>query len=286
MRLWSSSPAAAAGLAAALLASSGCRDTPMSPARVSGPAGALVVDEGGRGGLPVVFAHSLAGNSSHWKAQLEHLRPNRRAVTFDFRGHGRSEPAKNADYSIAGMAGDIAAVVDTLSLDRFVLVGHSMGGGAALAYAGAHPERVAGLLLVDPIGDAKQIPPVDVKSFLGRFESDYDHASKEYWTAIAGPDSAVRSRLLADLRATPRETVVPVLRSVMRFDPDSALARYKGPILSVVTPYNDAAFSLHRLGKGFPHRVVTGTGHWIQLDKPDEFNRLLDEFLKTVSGER
>jgi pimeloyl-ACP methyl ester carboxylesterase len=294
MHLWSSS-AAAAVLAAALLASSGCRDTPMSPARVSGPAGALVVDDGGRSlprgergdGLPVVFAHSLAGNSSQWKAQLEHLRPNHRAIAFDFRGHGRSEPAKNGDYSIAGMAGDIAAVVDALGLDRFVLVGHSMGGGAALAYAGAHPERVTGLLLVDPIGDAKQIPRADVKSFLGGFESDYDHASQEHWTGIAGPDNAVRSRLLADLRATPRETVVPVLRSVMQFDPDSALARYKGPILSVVTPYNDAAFSLHRLGKGFPHRVVTGTGHWIQLDKPDEFNRLLDEFLeKSVSGKR
>ena len=260
----------------------------MSPARVSGPAGALIVDDGGplaaRGGvLPVVFAHSLAGNSSQWKAQLEHLRPHRRAVAFDFRGHGRSEPANNGDYSIAGMASDISAVVDSLGLERFVLVGHSMGGGAALVYAGAHPERVAGLLLVDPIGDAKQIPPADVKSFLGGFESDYDNASQKYWTEIAGPDSAVRRRLLADLRATPRETVVPVLRSVMQFDPDSALARYKGPILSVVTPHNDAAFSLHRLGKGFPHQVVPDTGHWIQLDKPEEFNRLLDVFLETKS---
>jgi pimeloyl-ACP methyl ester carboxylesterase len=266
----------------------------MSPARISGPTGALVVDDGGLlaargGGLPVVFAHSLAGNSGQWKAQLEHLRPNRRAVAFDVRGHGRSEPAKNGDYSIAGMASDISAVVDSLGLERFVLVGHSMGGGVALVYAGTHPERVAGLLLVDPIGDGKQISPADVKSFLGGFESDYDQASQKYWTEIAGPDSAVQRRLLADLRATPRETVVPVLRSVMQFDPDSALARYKGPILSVVTPHNDAAFSLHRLGKGFPHRVVTGTGHWIQLDKPDEFNQILDDFLgttKSVNSER
>lgn len=288
MRLWSSSSAA---VLVAAYAVSGCGGTPMSPARVSGPAGALVVDDSGplpaRGGdLPVVFAHSLAGNSGQWKAQLEHLRPNRRALAFDFRGHGRSEPAKNGDYSIAGMASDISAVVDSLGLERFVLVGHSMGGGAALAYAGAHPARVAGLLLVDPIGDAKQISPAAVKSFLAGFESDYDQASQKYWTEIAGPDSAVQRRLLADLRATPGETVLPVLRSVMQFDPDSALARYKGPILSVVTPHNDAAFSLHRLGKGFPHQVVTGTGHWIQLDKPDDFNRLLDEFLKSVSDKR
>src|ERR1700724_319123 len=102
-----------------------------------GPAGALAIDDGGRGGLAGVFVHSLAGNSSHWAAQLQHLRPSRRAVALDLRGHGRSEPPKNGDYSIAGMAGDIEAVVDTLKLDRFVLVGHSLGGGVALTYTGA-----------------------------------------------------------------------------------------------------------------------------------------------------
>jgi pimeloyl-ACP methyl ester carboxylesterase len=77
----------------------------------------------------------------------------------------------------------------------------------------------------------------------------------------------------------------------MAYDPHPALGRYQGPKLAIVTPFNDAPFSLHRLGQGFPHQVVTGTGHWIQLDKPDELNRLMDEFLETakastVNGER
>jgi pimeloyl-ACP methyl ester carboxylesterase len=270
-------------VAAAVLTA--CAERSMSPARVTGPASTLAVDNGGRGGLPVVFVHSLAGNSSHWTAQLEHLRPYRRAVALDLRGHGQSEPPRNGDYSIAGMAGDVAAVVDTLGLDRFVLVGHSMGGGVALMYAGAHPERVAGLLLVDPIGDGKQISDAEAKPLLAGLDSNYDTTIREYWTGITWPDSAVRERLLADLRTTPRETIVPSFREVLQFDPDPSLARYRGPMLSIVTPYNDQPFSLHRLGKGFPHRVVQGTGHWIQLDKPDDFNRLMDEFLeKSVSG--
>jgi pimeloyl-ACP methyl ester carboxylesterase len=260
----------------------------VSSNRIGGPAGALAIDDGGSGGLPVVFVHSAAGNSGHWGSQLEHLRRSWRAIALDFRGHGRSEPPGNGDYSFAGMAMDIAAVADSLGLDRFVLVGHSMGGGVALTYAGSHPGRVAGLLLVDPVGDGKQIPANQAKAFLGGFESDYDVASRKYWAEIAGQDSVVRSRLLADLSATPREAVVGVLRSVMQFDPHPALARYRGPVLSVVTPYNDQPFSLHRLGKGFPHRLVQGTGHWIQLDKPEEFNRLLDEFLnnQSLNGER
>ena len=255
----------------------------MSTTRVSGPTAVLAVDDAGSGGLPVVFVHSLAGNSTHWSRQLEHLRRTRRTVALDVRGHGRSEQPRNGDYTIAGMAGDVAAVVDTLGLDQFVLVGHSMGGGVALAYAGAHPDRVAGLVLLDPIGDGKQIPPAEAKAYLAGFETNYNSTSRGYWTTVAGPDSVIRKRLLADLEATPQEAVVQVLRDLMQFNPDPALARYHGPKLSIVTPHNDMPSSLHRLGKGFPHRMVEGTGHWIQLDKPDEFIGLLDEFLKRLS---
>jgi pimeloyl-ACP methyl ester carboxylesterase len=263
-----------------------CTDRAMSPTRVNGAAGTLAVNDGGRGDPPVVLVHSLAGNSAQWAGQLEHLRPNHRAIALDLRGHGASEAPKDHDYSIPAMARDIEAVVDMLGLRKFILVGHSMGGGAALAYAGSHPDRVAGLLLVDPIGDGTQIPSAEAKGFLEGFEANYDTAIQNYWTTIAGPDSAIKGRLLNDLRATPKETVLPVLRSVMQFDLKPALGRYAGPKLSIVTPYNDQPFSLHRLGTGFPHRVVTGTGHWIQLDKPDEFNRIMDEFLTTVSGKR
>src|SRR3954471_20697978 len=107
----------------------------MSAPQVQGGAGKLAVDDGGEGGLSVVFVHSLAGNTAQWTLQLEHVRQDRRAVAFDFRGHGRSEPAVDGSYSVANMASDIATVVDALGLGRFVLVGHSMGGGAALVYA-------------------------------------------------------------------------------------------------------------------------------------------------------
>ena len=238
-----------------------------------------MVDDGGRGGLPVVLVHSLAGTSAHWSRQLQHLRATRRAVAFDLRGHGASDPPRNGDFSLTALAGDIGAVVDALEIQRFALVGHSLGGGVALSYAGANPGRVAGLLLLDPIGDGKQIPAEQVEAFMKRLEADYERVIQEYWTQIAGPNRAVQERLLADLRATPRETVVAAFRESMRFDPDPALVGYRRPMLSVVTPSNDQPFSLHRLGRGFPHRLVTGTGHWIQLDQPEEMNRIFDEFL-------
>jgi pimeloyl-ACP methyl ester carboxylesterase len=254
--------------------------------RIAGPSGALAVDDGGSGS-PVVFTHSMAGTAAHWSAQLEHLRTTRRAVAFDFRGHGTSEAPKNREYAITALAGDIGAVADALRLDRFALVGHSMGGGVALAYAGAHPERVERLLLLDPIGDGAQIPIAEMQPFLSGLESPaYQETIEGYWDTIAGPNVTVRERLMRDLRATPRETVVEAFKAVMQFDAKPALAAYRGPALVVITPSNDFPFSIQRLKGGPPHRVIEGTGHWIQLDKPAEVNRILGQFLRAENGER
>jgi pimeloyl-ACP methyl ester carboxylesterase len=252
--------------------------------RITGPTGALVADDGGQGGIPVLFLHSLGGNSTHWSRQIEHLRPTRRVVALDLRGHGQSDPAGNGDYTITGMMGDVEATADTLQLQQLVLVGHSLGGGVALAYAGAHPERVAGLLLVDPIGDGTQTLSGEVAPFLEGLDTNYNSTIQGYWSQIAGPDNEVKNRLLSDLQSTPRTAVVQGLKDVMQFDPKPSLARYRGPVLSIITPYNLEPSSLHRLGKGFPHRLIEGTGHWIHLDKPDLMNKMLDEFLESVSG--
>src|SRR6185503_7034795 len=79
---------------------------------IKGPAGKLNVDDGGTGGLPVVFLHSFAGDTSHWSGQLSHLRETRRAVAIDLRGHGKSDAPANGDYSVEAMAGDVDAVIN------------------------------------------------------------------------------------------------------------------------------------------------------------------------------
>ncbi|MCA1716828.1 MAG: hypothetical protein LC781_08215 [Actinobacteria bacterium] len=89
---------------------------------------------------------------------------------------------------------------------------------------------------------------------------------------------------MADLRAAPKETVVGSFRAHSEYDPLPALQRYGGPKLSVITPVNDAPFGLHNLGADPSHTTFTGTGHWLQMDKPEEFNRILDEFLARIEA--
>jgi pimeloyl-ACP methyl ester carboxylesterase len=106
---------------------------------------------------------------------------------------------------------------------------------------------------------------------------------EEYWRSILeGSDPTVQTRILADLAATPKETVVGVFEALRYYDPLPALQRYRGPALSVVTPLNETPFSLHNLHPDLPHTTITGTGHWLHVDRPGEFNRILDDFIERV----
>jgi pimeloyl-ACP methyl ester carboxylesterase len=256
----------------------------MKLSQVAGPAGTLNVDDGGSGGIPVVFIHSSGGNTTHWSVQLEHLRKTRRAMALDLRGHGLSQSPKDGDYRLVSQAGDIDAVVTKAGIERFVLVGHSMGGSVAIVYAGLHPDRVAGLLIVDSGGDPRQFPEEQKQQIISMMESDaYANVTETYWKQLLiGSAPGVAERVMKDMRRMPKEMVLSQVRELFWFDPLPALSRYHGPKLSVVTPSNDTKYSLHRLLPDFPHVIVTGTGHWLHLDKPDEFNRILDEFLGNV----
>ncbi|MCP3665759.1 MAG: alpha/beta hydrolase, partial [Gammaproteobacteria bacterium] len=145
----------------------------------------IYIDDGGDGSLSVVFVHALAGNTGQWSAQLSHIRTKRRAIALDLRGHGQSLPPADGDYAIESMVQDIQTVVDQLGIERFILVGHSMGGSVAGAYAGIYPERVAGLLLVDPSGDSTQMPREEVQQYIGALESEaYSNVVGGYWSQI------------------------------------------------------------------------------------------------------
>lgn len=244
----------------------------------------IYIDDGGVDSVPAVFIHSLAGNTQQWSVQLNHIRTTRRAVALDLRGHGQSLPPANGDYAIESMAQDIQMVVDQLGIERFILVGHSMGGSVAGAYAGTYPERVAGLLLVDPSGDSTQMPVEEVQQYLGALGSEaYSSVVEGYWSQIlTGSAETTEAKVMQDLRDTSKATVVGVFKELFKYNPVPALERYDGPRLSVITSLNETPFSLHELVSDLPHKMITGTGHWLQLDKPEEFNRTMDDFLAAV----
>jgi pimeloyl-ACP methyl ester carboxylesterase len=97
----------------------------------------------------ILLLHGLTSHARSWDALGRDLSMNRRVIALDQRGHGDSDRAPDADYGVATMAGDVAGFVDALGLERFELLGLSMGGRVGISYAGGHAARIERLCIVD-----------------------------------------------------------------------------------------------------------------------------------------
>jgi pimeloyl-ACP methyl ester carboxylesterase len=243
--------------------------------------GRLHAVEIGSGDPAVVFVPSLAGSWDQFADAARAVGARHRAVIVELRGHGQSTPPKDGDYSIDAYATDLATVVKDRRIGNSVLVGHSLGGGVALAYAAAHPGTVRALVLVDPIGDSSRTPPQEMAPFLAALEKDYDKTITGYWrTILKGANESVTSSVMAALAKTPRTTVIESMKASLRFEAVKAIEQYRGPILSVISEMNNFPFSLHVLVPRIRVHKMEGVSHWLQLDRPDEFIALLARTLQ------
>jgi pimeloyl-ACP methyl ester carboxylesterase len=114
-------------------------------------------DEGPALGPVVMLLHGSNASLHTWEPWVEQLKATHRVISFDHPGHGLTGPHPRDCYTAACFGDVVEAVAKNRKLDRFVLAGNSMGGWIAWNYALSHPERLAGLVLVDAGGAA--LPP-------------------------------------------------------------------------------------------------------------------------------
>ena len=142
---------------------------------------------------PVVCVHGYTSSAEAFNAPARHFQDRFRLIVPDVRGHGESAWSPDGAYQYADQASDLGALVDALRLDRFVLIGTSMGGIIAMTYAGAHADRLAGLVLND-IGPDVEDGSKRITSMVGsRPEKFATLEDAIAWRRQASPVTASRS---------------------------------------------------------------------------------------------
>jgi pimeloyl-ACP methyl ester carboxylesterase len=106
-------------------------------------------DHGDRNAPVVVMLHGVTGHARTWDDEADALSARHRVLALDQRGHGDSDPPPDRDYTVATLAGDLAAFADALMLRSFAVVALSLGGRVAMQYAATNPGRVSRLVIVD-----------------------------------------------------------------------------------------------------------------------------------------
>jgi pimeloyl-ACP methyl ester carboxylesterase len=122
--------------------------------------------------LPIICVHGYTSSAEAFNAVARRLEDRGHIIAMDVRGHGESAWSPDGAYQYADQAGDLGALVDQLGIERFVLIGTSMGGIIAMAYAAQHPQRLRGLVLND-IGPDVEAGSTRITGLVGSRPADF-----------------------------------------------------------------------------------------------------------------
>ena len=185
------------------------------------------------GALPIVCVHGYTSSAEAFNAMARRLQVRAHVIAMDVRGHGESAWSPDGAYQYADQAGDLAALVDQLGIERFVLIGTSMGGVIAMVYAGQHGGRLRGLVLND-IGPEVEAGSTRITGMVGSRPADF---------ASLDEAMAYRREISPITAARPLEDQEETARGVLRERPDGRWAWKMDP-----------AYIEQRIARGAPVR--------------------------------
>ena len=232
-------------------------------------------------GPAVVFVHGWAGRRSHWDGQRP-LAASHTVVRVDLGGHGASGRGRTR-WTVSRFAEDVVAVVDTLALDAVVLVGHSLGGSVIALVAERLGERVRGVMGVDTwsaLGTRHSVSDIERSVVLPEMRVDFAAGSRRFVEAMCGPTTPrpLVERLAEEVASMAPGIALAVLDEAIRTGPEDveraldALDVPKAAISSATfRPKDPATLAAY----GIDNVVLAGTGHYLMLERPAEFNALL-----------
>jgi pimeloyl-ACP methyl ester carboxylesterase len=229
---------------------------------------------------PVLLSHGFSASGRMWDANVGALCGERRAITWDMRGHADSDaPADPSAYGVEQSVGDMAALLDLLGVRRAVLVGMSLGGYLSLAFHARHPERVAALILLDTgPGFRSQDSRREWNEYAERMAAEID---REGPAALADRPEVGDHRDGVGLAHTARLVMAQQDAHVIE-----SLATIEVPTLVVVgaldTSFLGAADYMAAKIPGAREVVLEGAGHAANIDAAHAFNEAAVEFLRSV----
>jgi len=237
-------------------------------------------------GVPVVLLHPFPFDRSYWAATVGPLAVRHRVITVDARGFGESPAA--GPFAIADLADDLAALLEALGVGAAAVVGLSMGGYAALAFAQRHPARLAALVLADTRAAADSAETrrarEEARALIESSGSSIylDRSLPRLLAPDAPPALLARVRALAETRGERIVVGLAALRD--RPDRTAELAAIRSPTL-VIGGARDQVVPLEEMRgmstaiPGARFVALDGVGHLASLEAPAPFEAALQAFL-------
>jgi pimeloyl-ACP methyl ester carboxylesterase len=231
-------------------------------------------------GPALLLTHGYSATGEMWRGQVEAFSKAHKLITWDMRGHGRSDyPADPAAYSEAATMADMAALLDTVGEESAIVGGLSLGGYMSLAFHLVHPRRVRALLIIDTgPGYRNDEARAGWNANAIRTAERYESEGLARLAAGSPEMRASRHRDAAGLALAARGMLAQKDARVI-----SSLPGIQVPSLVVVgaddTPFLNASDYMAGKIPGARKVVIENAGHAVNIDQPDAFNAAVLDFL-------
>lgn len=243
----------------------------------------LWYEDGGGDGPPVVLVHGAAGSSENWFQQLPAFKDaGYRWITYDLRGAGKSEAPEGVEGD-GSVVGDLEGLVDALGLARFFLVAQAAGGFGAFEYAVANPARVRGLVVANSFGGITDRQYLDYRNDIAPAGlNDWPREERELGRSFrASNPEGVRLFLEMEHRGRSDFARRQKPRTPMTL---AQLETLTMPVLMIAS--DEDVLSQPPLMRLMAERIahcrfeeIAGAGHCSYFERPEEWNRLVVDFL-------
>lgn len=250
----------------------------------------LAFEEALVAGAPVVLIHGWCCDHTYLAPQFEHFaKAGRRVVAVDLRGHGASDKPRE-HYTMQGFADDVAFVCGHLGLTKAIVIGHSMGGIIAFDFASRYPELVSALIMLD----AAVVLPAASRAVIPKFLSelggpDYQRAIR---TFVAGTlflptdDPDRKERIIEGMTSAPQHVALSAYQALADYEAADT-PRVAAPSLYIEANEPRPRADMNRVRELLPALAfgqTVGSGHFCQLEVPDQVNAMIDRFLTIGTG--
>lgn len=234
-------------------------------------------------GPPVVFAHGAGGTHMSWWQQVPVLSQKYKCITIDHRtfGYSRDVPGGPGRRSFVQ---DLTGLLDHLGIQKTALVGQSMGGNTVLGFTSAHPDRVSALIMSDTTGGYTNPEIAEIRRKSAPAPASIDRAFAPDFSKRE-PARAFLYREINALTAAANPAPPAAAGAANRSTDIAPVLAKKIPVLFIVGEQDQLIpppiiEAMHKKMTGSQLVKVPGAGHSVYWEKPDDYNRIVMDFLQ------
>jgi pimeloyl-ACP methyl ester carboxylesterase len=252
----------------------------------------IAYDVNGEGNTALIFVHGWSCDARYWQKQVPVFAQNYQVITVDLAGHGHSSFDRE-EFTMMSFAKDIEAIIKKENIDRAILIGHSMGGAVIAESAKLNPEGVIGIIGVDTLQNITlRTPQNEIDEMLKPFEADFKIATYNFVLSMfpTGADEKLKNWIKEDMSSAPKEVALSAFRNYLgqyaNGEAKTVFEHITIPVVSINAKlWPTAAEQNKKYIRDYQLFYVEGTGHFPMLEKPEEFNRLLENAIEMIEAE-